>query len=202
MEHLAMAVTEILLSKGIIQVETSARHVHLSKGDVEQLFGVGYILKKKRNLSQKGQYVCEEKVTLVGSKGEKKLSVLGPTREKTQIEISQGDCLSLGMDAPIRLSGDLLASGSAVLKGPNGVVALTEGAIIAKAHIHMTPELAEKLGIRDRAKVAVELFTERPVLIKDVIVRVSQDATSKVHIDTDESNAAGCKGFTLGRIIQ
>ncbi|MBN7773812.1 phosphate propanoyltransferase [Clostridium aminobutyricum] len=201
MEKLIQALKEAIQANGVLQVETSARHVHLSQTDLEQLFGKGHQLTPKRALSQPGQYLSEEKVTVIGPKGEKKVSVLGPVRNRTQVELSRSDCMSLGLSAPIRLSGELEGSGSVILKGPNGAVALSEGAIVAKAHIHMTPEMAQKLRLRDRQRVALEVLTERPVLLKDVIIRVDEASSCKVHIDTDEANAAGCEGFTLGRIV-
>lgn len=202
MENLIQPIIEAIQAGGILQVETSARHVHLSQKDIEQLFGSGYTLTPKRPLSQPGQYLAEEKVVLVGSKGEKKISILGPARAKTQVELSRSDCMMLGMEAPVRLSGELDGSGAFVLKGPNGVVALSQGTIIAQAHIHIKPEMANKLSLKDKQKVKLELITERPVILQDVIVRVDEASSYKAHIDTDEANAAGCDGFTLGRIIK
>nr|WP_315020364.1 phosphate propanoyltransferase [uncultured Aminipila sp.] len=201
MENLVQAMKDAIQANGLVQVETSARHVHLSQTDLEQLFGVGYKLTCKRALSQPGQYLAEEKITLVGPKGEKKISILGPARVKTQIELSRSDCMMLGMTAPIRLSGQLNGSSAFVLKGPNGVVALSEGAIIAKAHIHVPPEMADRLKLVDKQRVRLEIITERPVILQDVIVRVDEASSYKAHIDTDEANAAACEGFTLGRII-
>ncbi|QHI72617.1 phosphate propanoyltransferase [Aminipila terrae] len=202
MENLIQAMKEAIQASGMLQVETSARHVHLSQKDVEQLFGSGYTLKPKRQLSQPGQYLAEEKVVLVGPKGEKKVSILGPARAKTQVELSRSDCMTLGMEAPVRLSGQLEGSGAFVLKGPSGVVALSEGAIIAKAHIHIKPDMAGKLGLKDKQRVKLEIITDRSIILRDVIVRVDEASSYKAHIDTDEANAAGCEGFTLGRIIK
>ncbi|MHC1722076.1 MAG: phosphate propanoyltransferase [Aminipila sp.] len=202
MENLVHAITEAIQASGMLQVEISARHVHLSQSDLEQLFGSDYKLTPKRALSQPGQYLSEEKVTLVGPKGEKKVSILGPTRTKTQVELSRSDCMMLGMSAPVRLSGQLNESAAFVLKGPKGVIALSEGAIIAKAHIHITPEIADRLELKDKQRVQLEVITERPVILQDVIIRVDQASSYKAHIDTDEANAAGCEGFTLGRIIK
>lgn len=202
MEKIIQALNEAILTNGLLQVETSARHVHLSQSDLEQLFGKGHELTPKRALSQPGQFLSEEKVIVVGPKGEKKVSVLGPVRKRTQVELSSSDCMSLGLTAPVRLSGALDNSGKVILKGPNGAVALSEGTIIAKAHIHLTPKVAEKLNVTDKQKVKVEVFTERPIQLMDVIVRVDEASSCKVHIDTDEANAAGCEGFTLGRILK
>lgn len=201
MEKLIQALTDAIHANGLLQVEISARHVHLSQTDLERLFGAGYELTPKRALSQPGQYLSEERVTLAGPKGEREASVLGPVRSRTQVELSKGDCLSLGIAAPVHLSGQLDGAGSVVLKGPKGEVTLSEGVIVAKAHIHMTPKTAGKLHLTDKQRVKLELLTERPVVLQDVIVRIDAASSFKAHIDTDEANAAGCGGFTLGRII-
>lgn len=202
MENLVQTMINAIQARGLLQVEISARHVHLSQSDLEQLFGSGYTLTSKRPLSQPGQYLSEEKVTIVGPKGQKRVSVLGPIRSKTQVEISRSDCRMLGMNAPVRLSGQLSESAAFVLKGPKGVIAVSEGAIIPKAHIHMTPDMADRLELEDKQSVNLEIITNRPVILQDVIVRVDDASSCKVHIDTDEGNAAGCEGFTLGRILK
>ncbi len=201
MDRFIQALTDAIQAKGLLQVEVSARHVHLSQEDLEQLFGKGYDLTPIRPLSQPGQYLSEERVTLSGPKGEKELSVLWPVRSKTQVELSESDCRGLGIAAPVRLSGQLDGSGSAVLKGPRGTLNLREGVIVAKAHIHMPPETACRLHLNQGQRVELELITGRPVVIRDVVVRVDAASSCKAHIDTDEANAAGCEGFTLGRII-
>lgn len=201
MKELIRALADAIQSSGLLQVEVSARHVHLNQRDLERLFGTGYALHPKRALSQPGQFLSEEKVILAGPKGEKEISVLGPVRDRTQIELSRSDCLSLGISAPVRLSGQLSGTGSVVLKGPQGSAVLTEGVMIAKAHIHMTPEMAGRLHLSHEQRVKLEIITERPVILQDVIVRVDPASSCKAHIDTDEANAAGYEGFTLGRII-
>lgn len=181
-------------------VEVSARHVHLDRKTVDILFGEGYELTAIRDLSQPGQFVCDERVTIVGSKREiEKVVVLGPLRSSTQVEVAMTDCYSLGNVAPVRESGDLTNSTGITLKGPKGEIELKEGLIVAKRHIHMTPEDAENFGVVDKQIVSVEVDTSRPVIYKDVVVRVNEEYALAMHVDTDEANAAligraGCEG--------
>ena len=185
-------------------VETSARHVHVTQEDLETLFGKGYELTKKKDLSQPGQYACEERVTVVGSKKELAgVSILGPVRPATQVEISLTDARSIGVAAPIRESGDIAGSGACKLVGPAGEVELKEGVIAAKRHIHATPEDAEKLGVQDKDVVSVKIETgERSLVFGEVVVRVSPKFALAMHIDTDESNAAGCGREVYGEIVK
>ena len=184
-------------------VETSARHVHVSQEDLEILFGKGYELTKKKDLSQPGQYACNEKVTIVGSKKEMAASILGPVRPASQVEISLTDARSIGVDAPIRESGDVAGSGACKLVGSCGEVELKEGVIAAKRHIHATPEDAEKLGVKDKDVVSVKIDTDgRSLVFGDVVVRVSPKFALAMHIDTDESNAAGCGREVYGEIVK
>ncbi|MCI8822522.1 MAG: phosphate propanoyltransferase [Lachnospiraceae bacterium] len=184
-------------------VETSARHVHVSQEDLEILFGKGYELTKKKDLSQPGQYACNEKVTIVGSKKEMAASILGPVRPASQVEISLTDARSIGVDAPVRESGDVAGSGACKLVGPCGEVELKEGVIAAKRHIHATPEDAEKLGVKDKDVVSVKIDTDgRSLVFGDVVVRVSPKFALAMHIDTDESNAAGCGREVYGEIVK
>ncbi len=184
-------------------VETSARHVHVSQEDLETLFGKGYELTKKKDLSQPGQYACNEKVTIVGSKKEMAASILGPVRPASQVEISLTDARSIGVDAPVRESGDVAGSGTCKLVGPCGEVELKEGVIAAKRHIHATPEDAEKLGVKDKDVVSVKIDTDgRSLVFGDVVVRVSPKFALAMHIDTDESNAAGCGREVYGEIVK
>ena len=184
-------------------VETSARHVHVSQEDLETLFGKGYELTRKKDLSQPGQYACNEKVTIVGSKKEMAASVLGPVRPASQVEISLTDARSIGVDAPVRESGDVAGSGACKLVGPCGEVELKEGVIAAKRHIHATPEDAEKLGVKDKDVVSVKIDTDgRSLVFGDVVVRVSPKFALAMHIDTDESNAAGCGREVYGEIVK
>ncbi|MBS6395764.1 MAG: phosphate propanoyltransferase [Clostridiales bacterium] len=184
-------------------VETSARHVHVTQEDLEVLFGAGYQLTKKKDLSQPGQYASNEKVKVVGPKSEMSASILGPVRPASQVEISLTDARSLGLTAPVRESGDIAGSGACKLVGPCGEVELKEGVIAAKRHIHATPEDAEKLGVQDKDVVSVKIDTDgRSLVFGDVVVRVSPKFALAMHIDTDESNAAGCGREVYGEIVK
>ncbi len=175
-------------------VETSARHIHLSREAVDVLFGEGYELTMKKELSQPGQYACEEKLTVVGPKGTLKASILGPTRPASQVEISLTDARSIGVAAPIRESGDIAGSGACKLVNPatGAELELSEGVIAAKRHIHLTPEAAAEMGVSDKEIVSVKVNSdsERSVIFGDVVVRVSEKFAPAMHIDTDEANAA------------
>lgn len=186
-----------------VMVETSARHVHLSKEHIEILFGKGAELTKKRELSQPGQFACEERVNVVGEKKSiPNVIVLGPARAQTQVEVSLTDARTLGVAAPVRESGDLSGSGSCRLIGPCGEVELSEGVIAAKRHIHLDPAAAEKFGVEDKQTVFVKIKSEeRTTIFGDVVVRVSPKFAPAMHIDTDEANAAGVTAATAGEII-
>ena len=175
-----------------VLVETSARHIHLSREAVDVLFGEGYELTNKKDLSQPGQFACAEKLVIVGPKGTLKASILGPTRNASQVEISLTDARSIGVTAPIRESGDIAGSGACKLVNPdNGAeLELTEGVIAAKRHIHLTPEAAAEMGVADKEIVSVEIKSERSAILGDVVVRVSEKFAPAMHIDTDEANAA------------
>ncbi len=184
-----------------ILVETSARHIHLTQEHVEVLFGAGHQLTKKKDLSQPGQFACEEKVTIVGPKRELTASVLGPVRSASQIELALTDARSIGLTAPVRESGDLAGSAPCKLVGPCGEVELTEGVIIAKRHIHMTPEDARSFGVADKENVKVKIDSDgRSLIFDDVVVRVSASYATAMHIDTDEANA--CGGANSGEIVK
>ena len=185
-----------------IMVETSARHLHLTAEHVAILFGEGHKLTVKKMLSQPGQFACEEKVTVKGERGELKMSVLGPERKASQVEVSLTDARTLGVTAPVRESGDVAGSGSCTLIGPCGTVELKEGVIAAKRHIHLTPETAKELGVEDKQIVSVKLDTARPLIFGDVVIRVSDKFAPAMHIDTDESNAACAFGEVYGEIIK
>ncbi len=186
-----------------VLVEISARHVHVSQEHLEILFGKGYKLTPKKDLSQPGQYACEERITVVGPKKELAgVSILGPCRKATQVEISLTDARSIGVKAPIRESGDVAGSGACKLIGPAGEVELTEGVIAAKRHIHMTTADAEKYGITDCQIVSVKIPTEgRALVFGDVVARVSDSYALAMHLDTDEANAAGIPGSCIGEIL-
>ena len=183
-------------------VETSARHVHLTAEAVEILFGKGHTLTNKKDLSQPGQFACEEKVTVVGPKGSIKASVLGPTRPENQVELSLTDARTIGLVAPVRESGDIAGTTGCTLQGPCGEVVLTEGVIAAKRHIHMTPADAAAIGVEDKQIVNVKLDTPRALIFGDVVVRVKDSFALAMHIDTDESNAAMASGTVYGEIVK
>lgn len=184
-------------------VETSARHIHLSTADIETLFGAGAELHNKKDLSQPGQFACEEKVELVGPKGTLKVSVLGPARKDTQVELSYTDARTLGLKSvPVRESGDVAGTPGLKLVGPAGEVDLAQGVIIAKRHIHMTPADAEAFGVKDKDVVSVKIASDgRTTIYGDVVVRVSPSYALAMHIDTDEANAAAAFGECYGEIV-
>ena len=186
-----------------VLVETSARHVHVSEEALEVLFGKGYTLTNKKDLSQPGQYACEEKLVVVGPKGSLKMSILGPTRPATQVEVSLTDARTLGVKAPIRESGDVKGSAGCKLVNPeNGAeYEIAEGVIVAKRHIHLTPEAALEMGVSDKQIVSVKLDTERSAILGDVVVRVSEKFAPAMHIDTDEANATCAFGEIYGEIV-
>lgn len=188
----------------LIPVEVSARHVHLTQQAVETLFGKGYQLTPKRPLSQPGQYLCEERVKLVTARGQiDNVAILGPARSDIQVELSFTDARTLGVEVPIRLSGDLSGAADVLIVTHLGVVTAQKSAIAAKAHVHMTPEDAKQYGVTDGEHVSIRMGTERPVTLNDVIVRVSKDYALAVHIDFDEANAALMRGSNLtGHLIK
>ncbi len=191
--------------KNEVLVETSARHVHVSKKDLETLFGAGYELTVKKMLSQPGQYACEERVTVVGPKRELAgVSILGPCRGATQVELSLTDARSIGVNAPVRESGDIAGSGACKLVGPCGEVELTEGVIAAKRHIHMTTADAAEFGLVDKDVVSVQINNDngRCCVLGDVVVRVNDTYALAMHIDTDEANAACCAPGQMGIVIK
>ena len=185
-----------------VLVETSARHLHLSAADLETLFGKGHELTKKKDLSQPGQFACEERVKVVGPRGELTASVLGPVRPATQVEISLSDARSIGVVAAIRESGDIAGTAGCKLVGPCGEVEISEGVIAAQRHIHMTPADAAEAGVADKDIVSVRLDTPRPLVYGGVVVRVSEKFALAMHIDTDESNAAAASGEVYGEIVK
>lgn len=185
-----------------VLMETSARHVHVSREHLDILFGEGYELTRKKDLSQPGQYACEERVAVVGPKGSfAAVSILGPVRPATQVEISATDARSIGVAAPVRESGDTAGSGACKLVGPKGEVEIAEGVIVAKRHIHATPEDGEKYGIKDKEIVSVKVESNgRSLVFGDVVVRLNPNFSLAMHIDTDEANAAGCTPGMMGEI--
>lgn len=196
LENLAAQVAQRIF----VELEASGRHVHVTAQQAQTLFG--HALTPQRPLSQPGQFLAKERVTVVGPKGEfHDVAVLGPERKEAQVELSLTDGRALGIDLPIRLSGDIQGSPGAVLLGSQGRVELTAGAIAAQRHIHLTPEAAERFGVRDRQRVRLKTFTRRPLIFEDVVVRVSPDFAPYAHLDYDEANACGFRKGDLGRIL-
>lgn len=195
-EELVTALTHRLF----IEIEASGRHVHVTKEQAKILFGHG--LTPKRPLSQPGQYLAEERVTVVGPKGEfRDVAVLGPERKEAQIELSLTDGRMLGIVPPVRLSGDTKGSPGAMLKGTKGSISLTSGVIAAQRHVHLTPEAAKQFGVQDGQLVRLQTFTDRPLVFGDVAVRVSPDFAPYAHLDYDEANACGFRKGDLGRLL-
>ena len=182
-----------------VLIETSARHVHVSEKDLEALFGKGYKLTPKKDLSQPGQFACEERVLLRGPKNEMKgVSILGPCRKETQVEVSLTDARTLGVTAAIRESGDIEGTSGITIVGPAGEITIDKGVIAAKRHIHMTKADAAEFGIEDKQIVSVKVDTDgRSLIFGDVVCRVSDSYALAMHIDTDESNAAAVKAPTV-----
>ena len=191
------------MSKQFI-VETSARHVHLTESDFKILFGNEATLTVKKNLSQPGQYACEERVSIVGPKKEiSGVSILGPFRSASQVELSATDARSIGLPIVIKESGDLRGTPGCKIVGPKGSLELKEGVIVAKRHIHATSEDAKKLGVKDKDIVSVKINTpERSLIFGDVVVRVSDSYALAMHIDTDEANASGMVLGVMGEIVK
>ena len=186
----------------IIPIWMSNRHIHLSATDASTLFGDGYECKKLKDLSQPGQFACEEVVTLKWPKGQiDGVRILGPYRAATQVEILQADNFKLGTKAPIRLSGDLDASEAIEIIGPKGSVQLTQGLVVAQRHLHATPADAERLGLKDGQVISVAVWGPRATLFGAVLVRVTESSALDMHIDTEEANAAALGNGAEGEII-
>ena len=194
------ALVEALTGRLFVELEASGRHVHVTKEQAMTLFG--HSLTPKRPLSQPGQYLANERVTVVGPKGEfPNVAVLGPERKEAQVEVSLTDARTLGIDAPVRLSGDVKGTPGGKLVGERGTVELHQGVLAAQRHIHLTPEDAARFGVKDRQVVRLQTYTSRPVTFWDVAVRVSPEFASFVHLDYDEANACGFRKGDLGRIL-
>ena len=189
-----------VLGNIFVELEASGRHVHVTEEQARTLFGHG--LTPKRPLSQPGQFLANERVTVLGPKGRfENVAVLGPERKEGQVEISLTDGKTLGIQPPVRLSGHTEMTPGAALLGPNGQVTLLRGVIAAQRHIHMTPQDAEKFGVTDKQVVRLQTYTDRPVIFGDTVVRVSPDFATYVHLDYDEANACGFQNGDLGRIL-
>ncbi len=196
-----VSLMEKVLKNIFVELEASGRHVHVTKAQAHTLFGHG--LTPKRPLSQPGQFLAQERVTVIGPKGEiKNVAVLGPERPEGQVEISLTDGKSLGITPPVRLSGQVADTPGATLVGPMGSVSLPQGVIAAKRHIHMTPADAARFGVADKQEVRLQVFTDRSLIFDDVTVRVSDSFATYVHLDYDEANACGFAPGDLGRILK
>ncbi|MEG0501493.1 MAG: ethanolamine utilization phosphate acetyltransferase EutD [Cellulosilyticaceae bacterium] len=196
-------VVKELKQKLFIEVEASGRHVHLAQRDIDVLFGVGYRLTPVKDLSQPGQYACKERVTVTGTKGTlNNVIVLGPARKDSQVEVSLTDALILGVKSPVRQSGDIKDTPGIVISNGDKKVELAQGLIVAKRHVHITPEDARKFNVSDGESVKVKVFGERPLIFDDMIIRVSPDFRTYIHIDYDEANACGYTKGMWGMILK
>lgn len=185
-----------------LPLEASGRHVHLNRAGIDQLFGVGYRLNRVRDLSQPGQFVCAERVTVAGPKGElEQVVILGPERKECQVEISLTDGVALGVTPPVRLSGDTTGTPGITLRHGNRVLHLDHGLIAAKRHIHMTPEDAARFGVENGQTVRLRTLTARPLTFGEVEVRVSGSFSTAVHLDYDETNACGFRKGDRGLLL-
>ena len=192
---------EAVLDRVFVKLEASGRHVHVTKEQALTLFG--HPLTWKRDLSQPGQFLARERVAVIGPKGQfENVAVLGPERKEAQVEISLTDGKVLGITPPVRASGTVQDSPGATLVGPQGKVELHQGVIAAQRHVHMTPEDAARFGVTDKQVVRLQTYTDRPVVFGDVVVRVSPDFATYVHLDYDEANACGFQSGSLGRILK
>ena len=194
------ALTEQVIKRLFVELEASGRHVHVTTEQAMKLFG--HRLTPERELSQPGQFVAKERVTVIGPKGKfSNVAVLGPERNDAQVEISLTDGRALGITPPVRMSGNVAGSPGAVLEGPMGRVTISQGVIAAKRHIHMSVEDAKAMGVQDKQIVKLRAYTDRPVVFDDVAVRVSDSFQTRVHLDYDEANACGFCAGDLGRIL-
>ena len=185
-----------------LPIALSNKHIHLSQADLEALFGEGYELTHKKDLSQPGQFACEEMVEVVGPKGSTKMRVLGPVRPESQVEVSLADARGLGIAVPVRQSGDVEGTPAFKLVGPNGEVECEKGIIVAARHIHMSLEDAEKFGVKDKDIVSVQTQGERALLFNNVLVRANAAFALEMHVDLEEGNAAGVKNGDLVELVK
>ena len=201
MERMEIAsLAEAVMAHIFVPLEASGRHVHITKEQAQILFG--HTLTPKRPLSQPGQFLSNERVTVVGPKGEfQNVAVLGPERKAAQVELSLTDARTLGIHAPVRESGDVQGTPGATLIGSKGSVTIPQGVLAAQRHIHLTPADAQRFGVRDKQIVKLKTYTGRPTIFEDVLVRVSPDFQAAVHLDYDEANACGFESGDLGRIL-
>lgn len=189
--------------EAFIEVEASGRHVHLCEEHINILFGRDYQLTKIKDLSQPGQYACKERVTITGPKGSlKNVIVLGPARKATQVEVSLTDATVLGIKAPVKESGKIENTPGITISTERASITVDKGVIVAKRHIHMTPEDAEKFGVKDKEIIQAKVYGNRPLIFDDVVIRVSPDFRTYMHIDYDEANACGFTKGTVCRIVK
>ena len=194
------ALARIVMGRIFVPLEASGRHVHVTEDQAKTLFG--HSLTRDRDLSQPGQYLAKERVTVVGPKGEfRNVAVLGPERKEAQVEISLTDGRTLGITPPVQPSGQVAGSPGCILVGPKGQLGLHQGVIAAQRHIHMTPEDAAQMKVKDKQIVKLQVYSARPLIFEDVQVRVSPDFATFAHLDYDEANACGFREGDLGRII-
>ena len=194
------ALARVLLGRVFIELEASGRHVHVTADQARALFG--HSLTPERPLSQPGQFLARERVTVKGPKGEfHQVAVLGPERKEAQVEVSLTDARTLGLSAPVRPSGNVAGTPGCILVGPEGQVGLHQGVIAAQRHVHVTPQDAKALGVQDKQVVKLQVYTNRPLIFEDVLVRVSPDFATFAHLDYDEANACGWRKGDLGRIL-
>jgi propanediol utilization protein len=194
------ALTRVLLGRVFIELEASGRHVHVTAEQARTLFG--HPLTPERPLSQPGQYLAKERLTVIGPKGQfDNVAVLGPERKDAQVELSLTDARTLGLSVPVRPSGNVSGSPGCILLGPSGQVAISQGVIAAQRHVHMTPADAKAMGVQDSQMVKLQVYTDRPLVFEDVLVRVSPDFATFAHLDYDEANACGFRRGDLGRIL-
>lgn len=199
-QHQLQTLVDGVIRGIFVELEASGRHVHVTKDQALELFG--HELTPKRPLSQPGQFLANERLTVIGPKGSfQNVAVLGPERKEGQVEISLTDARTLGIEAPVRISGAVKDTPGAILQTERGRVQLRQGCMVAQRHIHLTPEDAERFGVRDKQIVKLQTFTARPLIFADVAVRVSPDFASYVHLDYDEANACGFRAGDLGRIL-
>ena len=191
---------DAVIRSAFIPLEASGRHVHVTREQAQILFG--HDLTEKRPLSQPGQFLCNERVTVTGPKGEfRNVAVLGPARKEAQVEISVTDGRTLGIKPTVRLSGDVKNTPGVRLTGPHGHVELSQGVIAAQRHIHLSPAEAKRFQVRDKQMVKLQTFTDRPVIFEDVLIRVHRDFATRAHLDFDEANACAMESGDLGRIL-
>ena len=191
------------MSEKKIVIEGSGKHCHVTQETLNKLFGEGFELEVKKMLSQPGQFATPHKITVAGPKGKTEMSIIGPCRKADQIELSFTDARALGLSAPVRESGDLAGSPGVTLTGPAGEVETAEGAIVAKRHLHLTPEDAEKFGLVDKQIIKVRVEGERALVFDEVVARVSPEYATYMHVDYDEINAASLFGAEVyGTIVE